>query len=433
MKADISPLASEPNIQEYSVQVEYRTKADAKAAVACLAAEQGLIDLLRFKGAPPPPDYTPFWEAQVNGTGDNYAGKRKEPERDLDGEGRDRKKRRKGNKDSGFDSGEVPDVKVKQEFEHPLPSKPVTISSPIAGPTSPNSIRKKPHTTGSSGLGPTNALASAAGTVGQDRLGNRSGGRHNYPIYPSSQPASSFPSFIHPPHVVYGAGPAFQPGPAPMLTSSDRYRGAYVSYPPPIQGHPYQQVAPHPPYPYFAVPPSSNHTPSVAPTHIPYIHYPHPHQYQQPFPHGHYPVNYGPHPPLMYQTGPVSAYPPVAVAVSPPPPYSPFTPPLPLESARSPPRSSVTSYHRSDEITKNNSHYDSRTNKCYNRHYANNTRHSKEQPTSDNQQINDGSCPSACCLFYHVEPPSMFYNLQVRLRRLPEILANRPHGTTSLM
>jgi hypothetical protein len=134
LKADISPLASEPNIREYIVEVEYRTKADAKAAVACLAAEQGLIDLLRFNGAQPPPDYTPFWEAQMNGSGDNYVGKRKEPERDLDGEGRDRKKRRKSNKD-GFEPGEVPDVKVKQDFEHSLPSKTVTISSPMAGPS----------------------------------------------------------------------------------------------------------------------------------------------------------------------------------------------------------------------------------------------------------------------------------------------------------
>ena len=419
--------------------MEYRTKAHAKAAVACLAAEQGLIDLLRFQGATPPPDYIPFWEAQVNGTGDNYAGKRKEPERDLDGEGRDRKKRRKGNKDSGFEPGEVPDIKVKQELEHSLPSKPATIPSPIAGPSSPKSIRKKPHATGPSGLGPTNALTSVMSTLGQDQLGNRGGGpdhHHNYPIYPSSQ-HTSFPSFMHPPHLVYGAGPGFQPGPAPMFTSPDRYQNAYLSYPPSIQGHPYQP-APHPPYPYFTVPSSSPHPPSVTPTHMPYIHYPYPHQYQQPYPHGHYPVNYGPHPPVMYQTGPaiipVSAYPPVTAAVPPPPPpYSPYTPPPPSESTRLPPRSSH--YHRSDEITNNKGSWpasDSQTNQSYNRHQSNN-HNGKEHTTSDNQQINDGSLPSARCLFCHVEILLIFYNLQVRLRRLSESLVNRLHGITSSM
>jgi hypothetical protein len=381
LKVDISPLASEPDIREYMVPVEYRTKADAKAAVACLAAEQGLIDLLRFKGETPPPDYIPFWEAQVNGTGDNYVGKRKEPERDLDGEGRDRKKRKKGNKDSGFAPGEVPDVKVKQDFEHPLPSKPVTISSPMPGPSSSS---KKPHTTEPSCLEPTNAFASAPRTVGQDRLGNGSGGpdhhHHSYPIYPPSQ-STSFPSFVHPPHVVYGPGPAFQSGPAPMFASSDPYQGAYVSYPPPIQGHhpnPYPQAVPSPPYPaYFAVPSS----PPVAPTRMSYAPYPYPH-HQQPYPPGHYPVNYGPHPPVMYQTGPaiipVSTYPPVAAAVSPP--YTTFSPPLPPppESTRSPPRG--PSYHRrSHEISKN-----------YRDHRS----------TSDNQQINDGPSHSTHCLLY---------------------------------
>ena len=412
LKTDISPLASEPNIREYKVEVEYRSKADAKAAVVCLAAEQGLIDLLRFNGAQPPPDYTPFWEAQVNGTGDNYVGKRKEPDRDLDGEGRDRKKRRKGNKDSGFEPGEVPDVKVKQDFEHPLPSRTVTISSSMTGPSPPKHIRKKPSKTGPIGLGSTNTLASATATVGQDRFGDRSGGldhHHRYPIYPSSQPATSFPSVMHPPHVVYGAGPAFQSGPAPtMFTSSDPYQGAYVSYPPAIQGHPYQQATPHPLYPYFTVPSSPPH-PSVAPTHIPYSHYPYPHQYQQPYPHGHYPVNYGLHPPVMYQTGPaiipVSAYPPVATAI--PPPYPKFvsSPPPSLESTRSPPR---PSYPRSDEITNNKSQWssasDSRSIKSYNRHQGNNSRIGKKQQPfiSDDQRINDGSSPSANRPSFHV-------------------------------
>lgn len=418
MKADISPLASEPNIREYKVEVEYRTKADAKAAVVCLAAEQGLIDLLRFNGAQPPPDYTPFWEAQVNGTGDNYVGKRKEPERDLDGEGRDRKKRRK--KESGFEPGEVPDVKVKQDHEHPLPSRRVTISSSMTGPSPSKPTRKKPSKTGPIGLGSTNTFASATATVGQDRFGNRSGGldhHHRSPIYPSSQP-TSFPSVMHPPHVVYEAGPAFQPGPASMFTSSDPYQGAYASYPPAIQGHPYQQATPHPLYPYFTVPSSPTH-PSVAPTHIPYAHYPYPHQYQQPYPQGHYPVNYGLHPPVMYQTGPaiipVSAFPPVAASIPPPPPpYSKFaSSPPSLVSTRSPPR---PSHHRSDEITNNKSQCssasDSRSIKSYSSHQGSNVRNGKKHPSiGDDQRINDGLSPSALPISYQVLSLMMIYIL----------------------
>jgi hypothetical protein len=49
-------------MREYKVEPEYRTKADAKVAVACLAAEQGLFELLRFRGQPPPAGYKKFWD-----------------------------------------------------------------------------------------------------------------------------------------------------------------------------------------------------------------------------------------------------------------------------------------------------------------------------------------------------------------------------------
>ncbi|KAF8064362.1 hypothetical protein FPV67DRAFT_218446 [Lyophyllum atratum] len=46
---------------EYATEPEYRTKADAKLGAAILAAEHGLIELLRFGGEPAPADYKPFW------------------------------------------------------------------------------------------------------------------------------------------------------------------------------------------------------------------------------------------------------------------------------------------------------------------------------------------------------------------------------------
>ncbi|KAJ7280224.1 hypothetical protein C8J57DRAFT_1174939 [Mycena rebaudengoi] len=42
------------NTREYSVPPEYRSKIDARIAVTYLAAEQGVIDLLKFGGDPPP-------------------------------------------------------------------------------------------------------------------------------------------------------------------------------------------------------------------------------------------------------------------------------------------------------------------------------------------------------------------------------------------
>lgn len=118
MKADVSSDPSTPDVREYLVKTEYRTKADAKAAVACHAAEQGLVDLMRFRGAPPPPDYVPFWEAQMNGDGDTYVPKRKEPERDLDGEGRDRKKRKRGN--NGSDADDAPSKPAPPKYTLPF-------------------------------------------------------------------------------------------------------------------------------------------------------------------------------------------------------------------------------------------------------------------------------------------------------------------------
>lgn len=49
-------------MRQYKVESEYRTKADAKVAVACLAAEKGVFELLRFRGESPPADYKYFWE-----------------------------------------------------------------------------------------------------------------------------------------------------------------------------------------------------------------------------------------------------------------------------------------------------------------------------------------------------------------------------------
>ncbi|RDB29862.1 hypothetical protein Hypma_014011 [Hypsizygus marmoreus] len=53
-----------PHTRTYTAPAQYRSKADAKTAVVCLAAEQGVIEFMRFRGEPPPEDgsYVMFWE-----------------------------------------------------------------------------------------------------------------------------------------------------------------------------------------------------------------------------------------------------------------------------------------------------------------------------------------------------------------------------------
>ncbi|KAF8966150.1 hypothetical protein BDZ97DRAFT_1809769 [Flammula alnicola] len=351
LKVDLSSSASEPDVREYCVKTEYRTKADAKAAVACLAAEQGLVDLLRFRGATPPSDYVPFWEAQMNGDGDSYVPKRKEPERDLDSEGRDRKKRRKGNKDNGSEpneaSGLQPTPKLKQPPQDLLPPKPVT----VVPPNYPSNARwKKPHATGSRGLGSTNAYASAPRSVGQDRSGSRSGGvsQHPHSYHPMS--SSSAPSSYDPhPHAHpyddrtgYGPGPAYQP--APAYAQPDPYGNVYPHYPiPPGQSHYpnpiYHSPPPPPPHPYpayYAAP----SPPPPTPPHAPYGHYAYPPHYPQQYPHAPYSGSYS-HPPVLYSPPP----PPPLMAMGHPPAHSASAPPDPYPppryrshySSRSPP------------------------------------------------------------------------------------------------
>ncbi|KAF7986956.1 hypothetical protein HWV62_12783 [Athelia sp. TMB] len=67
----IIELSSPPTAEDtrtYTVPTEYRTKADAKMAVACLAAEQGVVEFVRFRGGPVPPHYQSFHSELQSGT-----------------------------------------------------------------------------------------------------------------------------------------------------------------------------------------------------------------------------------------------------------------------------------------------------------------------------------------------------------------------------
>lgn len=179
------------------MDTEYRNKTDAKAAVACHAVECGLVDLLRFRGGPLPSDYTPFWEAQVLGNGDIYIAKRKDRDREFDGEAQDRK-RRKGNfrdKESTSDSGDFgSNMRFKVKVEPLSDGAFLFRKQPPTGPSAYlKNGWKKPRVTGSSnGLSPTNGYAYVSRTVGQDRSEYRYSGT-------STNPHSPDRSVVHPP------------------------------------------------------------------------------------------------------------------------------------------------------------------------------------------------------------------------------------------
>ncbi|KAF9560441.1 hypothetical protein CPC08DRAFT_476235 [Agrocybe pediades] len=190
MKVDISSKENHPDVRQYTVGADYRSKADARIAVVAHAVERGLIDILRFRGLPPPPDYIPYWDAMVHGKGDTYVPKKKEKEQPLPAQveigARDTRKRRKDD-DGSQDSGDVA-LPPKKRFSEALPPTGPRNQLPPTGPRSqlpPTGPRnqysrswKKPQANVSRGLGPANGhdYASSQRSAGQDPSGNRSGG-----------------------------------------------------------------------------------------------------------------------------------------------------------------------------------------------------------------------------------------------------------------
>lgn len=79
--------------RKYVAPCEYRSKGDAKAAVIALAAEQGVIEFVRFRGRPPPPGYcSPYILQNYNGDSPR---KRSEPDSREEEKTRPSKKQKK--------------------------------------------------------------------------------------------------------------------------------------------------------------------------------------------------------------------------------------------------------------------------------------------------------------------------------------------------
>ncbi|KII84788.1 hypothetical protein PLICRDRAFT_179128 [Plicaturopsis crispa FD-325 SS-3] len=255
---ELSPNPAPEEVRRYTTPIGYRTKADAKIGVACLAVREGAIEFLRFRGQPPPPDYVPMRTVD-----DFIAG----------GSLRTNNKRKDV---GGVDSDDRKKQKIKDEPDVPAAASQVKDHS-----------NGNANASGSGGSGPS---ASQIRTKGQPRLASRSVGSGALPARPLSgnvpvgfgggRPPSHAPrpgrGGAHAGPAGNFASPPPMSGPAPFQTAAYHAPG----FPPSV--HPYYAgpPAPAPGYPvpfqpmYSASPPPIPHQPPYAPYAAPQHPYP---------------------------------------------------------------------------------------------------------------------------------------------------------------
>ncbi|KAF9039264.1 hypothetical protein BJ165DRAFT_1596745 [Panaeolus papilionaceus] len=326
LQTDISP-SGKPDIREYRVPPEYRVKADAKAAVACNAAESGLVDLLRFRGEPLPSDYTPFWDALVAGS-NIYLPKRKQAERETDTDAKDRKKRKKGTLSATPEPGEIIEDTRKKGSDSSRRFTNTVIKSPPKGP---RGYGRKPHASVPCALSPTNAFGSNSHLTVNEHAGDRS--RGSYPAR-SPPPPPSHPRYMASSHRPSSRPPQAQtsvpsPPPSHSYPPSSYPAPVYPSYHtvhayPPPDPHAYSPypTPPPPPAGYIAPPGHSPYYSSSAPAPAPYPQYGHYHYAHYPPPYPTYSSPYPQHQVLYPVTPQPLVYPlPHPASVPPTPPH----------------------------------------------------------------------------------------------------------------
>lgn len=88
----LSTLPTPEQVRRYTVPNDYRSKADAKVAVICNAAEQGVVEFVHFQGGSPPDGYiSPYTLDTYN---PEVSRKRKQPGSAEDAEQRPTKKKK---------------------------------------------------------------------------------------------------------------------------------------------------------------------------------------------------------------------------------------------------------------------------------------------------------------------------------------------------
>lgn len=322
-----------PSPPTYEVANEYRTKADAKAAVVTQSIDRGIIDFLRLRGKPPPTGHTPFTLSQFRSSeqGTNYKRKGVESDSPQGSEVQSPKKRKMGGKLDRCGAGQTasdnngPPVPIPRADRKDSDSKGSRRNKEAGSPRHKGDW-EKPEESMRNNTASSNSTSASTGKPGRTpRSASRNVGRpatsaqtltpamsmdslpatpSQYPLTSASSdssmsqhPAPSLPPQAHnvhpshppllqhmfppysPPH------PGWQPTSPPHPTSQASYAACYPSYGKPMA---YPVPYPHPPY--------NAYQPYPYPGHMIYA-YPAAMAYGLPPPHPHHP-HPGMYPPL---------------------------------------------------------------------------------------------------------------------------------------
>lgn len=289
MVIQLSPSPKPDEIKTLSVPAEYRSKLDAKIALACAAAEQGLVEFLRFRGDPPPPGYQTFYSTLMNGT-TNAPNKRKD--RDDDGP----QERKRSRVDTGRPPAPLLETKAEalsrmnaryssnkglkgphgprallpptpQRGWGPDPNDVVlpygesepsgSSASPKAGPVMPGVTRNQPKPPARLGHNPTQTIPAQSHWDPQSGSGSQAtpyslhGGYHAPPPTYYQHPQSNTPPSQPYSHSEYYRNPR----PGPLLPAPSRYSQPYTS--------PINSASPHGLYPSAQYSQINRHPPSL--------------------------------------------------------------------------------------------------------------------------------------------------------------------------
>ncbi|TFK68941.1 hypothetical protein BDN72DRAFT_841251 [Pluteus cervinus] len=261
MTIDLSFDGSSPSVRTIQVPPEYRTKADAKAAVAFLAIKEGIVEFIRFRGNPPSPGYIPFELSHLRSDAGSNS-KRKGPDGDTSQEIQTLKKRKTGTRPERQGSARGI-LSEKIDPSSPSPERPGRKGDNKFYDRPSQDPQKKPHvsTTGDA-VSPNNP-----GYPGRTGKAPRHVGR-NVGYSGGVQMPQSYPHAL--PH---------SPSAYPLTPVSDRSPSSSYGYPPippPQPSIPNAPPHPHQMYHYATAPPHPWPSSSSPPAYATYPPYPPP-------------------------------------------------------------------------------------------------------------------------------------------------------------
>jgi hypothetical protein len=243
MELDLVPIPKPGETRTFRVPIEYRTKADAKTALACIAAEQGAVEFLRFRGQTPPAGYVPFISRREEMGEATRAKRRQDTDHSVGSEGPSQKKFKSDNAFGGCEEGEIPLLQTKEEAM----ARRVAMRA-----RDKDGSRKDNHRWKDKGKQAFNG-GSGPGSVHSRARAGRSKGQHHPPLSYGRQHMSVSP--LHPPHDGNAFGshvagmvraPLPPPPPSPLLSPYAPPPDGRLGYGG-MQAAFYHDHAPHPP------------------------------------------------------------------------------------------------------------------------------------------------------------------------------------------